>query len=150
MRTDLWRSHEGILLVCFLLSKLEQRSLKVAASSCGRRYFRKRSSCGRGYLFIRIKKDAFSKRFEYVWTGPQPSRDMEQILLCKFQCLYFHLVLQQVAEAQSFQKSNNPCKPCKMKRLCCKCYCTGCLKKNCSTFDKILKNKDNMNRLMER
>ena len=31
----------------FLLSKFEQRSLNVAASSCGRGYFRKRSSCGR-------------------------------------------------------------------------------------------------------
>ena len=59
MRTDLWGSHEGILLVCFLLSKLEQRKLKVAASSCGRGYFRKRSSCGRGYFFIRIKRCVF-------------------------------------------------------------------------------------------
>ena len=61
MRTDPWGSHEGILLVCFLLSKLEQRSLKVAASSRGRGYFRKRSLCGRGYFFIRIKKMRFQK-----------------------------------------------------------------------------------------
>ena len=61
----------GILLVCFLLSKLEQRSLKIAASSCGRGYVRKRSSCGRGYFFIRIKKDAFSKVSGYVWTRPK-------------------------------------------------------------------------------
>ena len=57
----LWGSHEDTLLVCFLLSKLEQRSLKVAASSCGRGYFQKRSSCGRGYFFIRIKKMCFQK-----------------------------------------------------------------------------------------
>ena len=47
MRTDLWGQQKGILIVCFLLSKFEQRSLNVAASSCGRGYFRKRSSCGR-------------------------------------------------------------------------------------------------------
>ena len=41
---------KGILIVCFLLSKFEQRSLNVAASSCGRGYFRKRSSCGRESL----------------------------------------------------------------------------------------------------
>ena len=40
----------------FLLSNFEQRSLNPG----GRGYFRKRSSCGRGYLFIRIKKDEFS------------------------------------------------------------------------------------------
>ena len=43
---------------CFL-SKFEQRSLNVAASSCGRGYFRKRSSCGCGHLFIWIKKMHF-------------------------------------------------------------------------------------------
>ena len=31
---------KGILIVCFLLSKFEQRSLNVAASSCRRGYFR--------------------------------------------------------------------------------------------------------------
>ena len=62
---------QGHFACLFLLSKLEQRSLKVAASSCGRGYFRKRSSCGRGYFFKRIKKDAFSKRSGYVWTGPK-------------------------------------------------------------------------------
>ena len=61
MRTDLWGSRKDILIVCFLLSKFEQRSLNAAASSCGRGYFRKRSSCGRGYLFIRIKKMRFQK-----------------------------------------------------------------------------------------
>ena len=60
MRTDLWGSCKGILIVCFLLSKFEQRSLNAAASSCGR-----------GYFFIRIKKDAFSKISGYVWTGPK-------------------------------------------------------------------------------
>ena len=47
----------------FLFSFVKIRtegSLKVAASSCGR-----------GYFFIRIKKDAFSKISGYVWTGPQ-------------------------------------------------------------------------------
>ena len=39
MRTDLWGQQKGILIVCFLLSKFEQRSLNVAASSCGRGYF---------------------------------------------------------------------------------------------------------------
>ena len=48
--TDLWGSRKGILIVCFLLSKFEQRSLNAAASSCGGGYFRKRSSCGRGYF----------------------------------------------------------------------------------------------------
>ena len=47
MPTDLWGQQKGILIVCFLLSKFEQRNLNVAASSCGRGYFRKRSSCGR-------------------------------------------------------------------------------------------------------
>ena len=70
MRTDLWGSSKGILIVCFLLLKFEQRSLNGVASSCGRGYFRKRSSCGRGYFFIRIKKDAFSKISGYVWTRP--------------------------------------------------------------------------------
>ena len=71
MRTDLWGSLEGILLVCFLLSKFEHRSLLVEAFSCGRGSFRKRSSCVRGYFFIRIKEDAFSKISGYVWTGPK-------------------------------------------------------------------------------
>ena len=70
MRTDLWGSRKDILIVCFLLSKFEQRSLNAAVSSCGRGCFRKRSSCGRGYLFIRIKKDVFSKISGYVWTRP--------------------------------------------------------------------------------
>ena len=61
MRTDLWGSRKDILIVCFLLSKFEQRSLNAAASSCGRGKFRKRSSCGRGYFFIRIKKMRFQK-----------------------------------------------------------------------------------------
>ena len=47
MRTELWGQQKGILIVFFLLSKFEQRSLNVAASSCGRGYFRKRTSCGR-------------------------------------------------------------------------------------------------------
>ena len=51
MRTDLWGSRKGILIVCFLLSKFEKRSLNAAASSCGRGYFRKRSSCGYGYSY---------------------------------------------------------------------------------------------------
>ena len=71
MRTHLWGSREGILLVCFLLSKFEHRSVLVLASSCGRGSFRKRSSCGRGYFFIQIDKDAFSKISGYVWTGPE-------------------------------------------------------------------------------
>ena len=37
----------------FFSSKLEQGSLNVAASSCGRGYFRKHSSCGRRYSIIR-------------------------------------------------------------------------------------------------
>ena len=41
---------QGHLIVCFLLSKFEQRSLNAAVSSCGRGYFQKRSSCGRGYF----------------------------------------------------------------------------------------------------
>ena len=71
MRTDLWGQQKCILIVCFLLSKCEERSLNVAASSCGRGYFRKRFSCGRRYFFIRIKKDAFSKISGYVWTRPE-------------------------------------------------------------------------------
>ena len=71
MRTDPWGQQKGILIVCFLLSKFEQRSLKVAASSCGRGYFRKRSSCGRESFWKRIKKDAFSKISGYVWTRPK-------------------------------------------------------------------------------
>ena len=59
MRTYLWGSRKGILIVSFLLSKFEQQSLNVAVSSCGRGSFRKRSSCGRGYFFIRIKKMCF-------------------------------------------------------------------------------------------
>ena len=59
MRTDLRGQQKGILIVCFPLSKFKQRSLNVAASSCGRGFFRKRSSCGRGYFFIRIKKMRF-------------------------------------------------------------------------------------------
>ena len=39
MRTDLWGSRKEILIVCFLLSKCEQRSLNAATSSCGRGYF---------------------------------------------------------------------------------------------------------------
>ena len=42
-------TRKGILIVCFLLSKLEQLSLNVAACLCGRGYFRKRSSYGRRY-----------------------------------------------------------------------------------------------------
>ena len=61
MRSGFRGSHKGILIVCFLLSKFEQRSLNVAASSCGRGYFRKRSSCRHGYIFIRIKKMRFQK-----------------------------------------------------------------------------------------
>ena len=61
MRKDLWGSSKGILIVFFLSSKFEQRSLNVAASSCGRGYFRKCFSCGRGYFFIRIKKMRFQK-----------------------------------------------------------------------------------------
>ena len=34
-----WGSRKGILFVFFLFSKLEQRSLNAAASSCGRGYF---------------------------------------------------------------------------------------------------------------
>ena len=71
MRTDLWGSSKGILIVCFLLLKFEQRSLNGVASSCGRGYFRKRSSCGRESYGKRIKKDAFSKISGYVWTGPK-------------------------------------------------------------------------------
>ena len=52
---------QGHFECCFLLSKLEQRSLNVAASSCGQEYFRKRCSCGRRYFFIRIKKMRFQK-----------------------------------------------------------------------------------------
>ena len=62
---------QGHLIVCFLLSKFEKRSLNAAASLCGRGCFRKRSSCGRGYFFIRIKKDAFSTISGYVWTRPR-------------------------------------------------------------------------------
>ena len=43
----------------FLLSKFEQRSLNVAASSDGWGSFRKRSSCGRGYLFSDKKRCVF-------------------------------------------------------------------------------------------
>ena len=45
--------------------------MNVTAFSCGRGYFRKRTSCGRGSFFKRIKKDAFSKISGYVWTGPE-------------------------------------------------------------------------------
>ena len=74
MRTDLWGQQKGILIVCFLLSKFEQRSLNVAASSCGWGYFGKCPSCGRESFWKRIKKDAVSKISGYVWTGPQGSR----------------------------------------------------------------------------
>ena len=57
------------MLVCFLLSEFEHRSLHVAASSCGRGFSRKRSlrGRGRGHFLIRIKK-AFSNISGYVWT----------------------------------------------------------------------------------
>ena len=58
---------KGILVICFLLSKFEQRSLNLAASSCGRGSFRKCSSCGRGYFYT-DKKDAFSRISGYEWT----------------------------------------------------------------------------------
>ena len=69
MRTDLWGSRKGILIVWFLLSKLEQRSLNVAASSCGGDTFKKASRVDVGiFLYIWIKKDAFYKLSGYVWT----------------------------------------------------------------------------------
>ena len=61
MRSDLWGSRKGILIVCFLLSNFEQWSLNAEASSCGRGYFRKRFSCGRGYFYVRIKKIRFQE-----------------------------------------------------------------------------------------
>ena len=77
MRTDLWGQQKGILIVCFLLSKFKQRSLNVAASSRGRGYFRKRSSCGRGYFYtderyvfkiIRIRMDEALVYVIYILT----------------------------------------------------------------------------------
>ena len=50
MATDLWGLSEGILIVSFLLSKFEQRSLNVAASSCVWGYFGKHC-----FFFIPIK-----------------------------------------------------------------------------------------------
>ena len=69
MRSVFLRIKWGHFDCLFLLSKFGQRSLSVAASSCGWGYFRKHSSCGRGYFSIRIKRDAFSKISGYVWTG---------------------------------------------------------------------------------
>ena len=56
-----WGSRDGILPLCFLLLKFENQSLHVAASWCGRGSIRKRSSCGREYFLIRIKKMRFQK-----------------------------------------------------------------------------------------
>ena len=53
---------------------IEYRIVSVTAFSCGRRgYFRKRSSCGRGSFFKRIKMMRFQKYRIYVWTGPEIS-----------------------------------------------------------------------------
>ena len=56
---DLCGSREGSLLVCFLLSKFEHRSLHVETSSCRRGQFRKHSFFGRRYFEIWIKRCIF-------------------------------------------------------------------------------------------
>ena len=56
----------GILLASFRLSKFEYRILNLAVSFSGRGYFQKGSLCGRRYVFIRIKEDAFSNISRYV------------------------------------------------------------------------------------
>ena len=57
-------------LFSFVKIRTKEFESSSTASSCGRGYFQKRSSCERRYFFIRIKKDAFSKISGYVWTGP--------------------------------------------------------------------------------
>ena len=51
----------GHFACLFSSIEAEHRSLHVAAFSRGREHFRKCSSCGRGYFFIRIKKMRFRK-----------------------------------------------------------------------------------------
>ena len=69
MRTDLWESHNGILIFRFLLLKFEQRNLTVAVSSCERGYVRKRSSCGCRCFLIRIKKMRLQKYLDAYGRG---------------------------------------------------------------------------------
>ena len=91
MRSVLWGSREGSLLVCFLLSKFECRiSLSIMEFRC------QISNCECHSVFVwtgifsktllvwtRIllktdKKDAFSKVSGYVWTGPKFLASCEQ------------------------------------------------------------------------
>ena len=56
---DLWGSRKGILIVCFIFSKLQQRSSNAAASSCGRVIFDNAPRVDAD-IFNTDKKDAFS------------------------------------------------------------------------------------------
>ena len=70
MHTDLWGSCKGILIVCLLYQSSEQRSLNVAASSCGRGHFRNAPRVDAD-IFYTDKKDQFLIISGYELTRPE-------------------------------------------------------------------------------
>ena len=66
---DLWGSHKGILILCFLLLKVEQRSLNIAASTYGWGYFENAPHVDTNNILIRITKDALSKDLDRCGGG---------------------------------------------------------------------------------
>ena len=94
MHLVLWGSCKGILLVCFLLSKFECRiSLSKIEFHFGIANFESHSVFVWTGIFlemvllwtpisiIRMRKDAFSLRSGYVWTGPKKESELNDILI---------------------------------------------------------------------
>ena len=61
MRTELWGSLKGILIVCLLLSKLEERSFSPKSVFVWTGIFSKTLLLWTWIFFIRIKKMRFQK-----------------------------------------------------------------------------------------
>ena len=70
MRKDLWGSHKGILIVCFILLKLKCSSVFVWTG-----IFSKTLLAWTWISFYADKKDAFSKISGYVWTRSKITKE---------------------------------------------------------------------------
>lgn len=79
MCSGLWGSHKGILLVCFLLSKLKYQ-ISLLNFDCRSVFMWLEIFLKKLLEWMLIKKDAFSKIYGYVWMWHK-SEGLKTILL---------------------------------------------------------------------